>query len=350
MMAENRLRVMMTYRDRGDGGWSDQIERCREFDLERLEQDEEAHPDGERLDAGEIASLLDDATGGFGSAFRLMATDYVSIFDDLVSTMLRIPLGLELLEYRGSVDYFEESDLIYATMSERTATALLKRSAKGRHHALQTQLSFNQDRLRSLIEKPIAQWSAHHLGVLLASLIEDVEKIERDVFIAMAEGSDCFYADSAIDWNVYEAAAEQLRRAKREDGDGGRGAYRGNSFSLFIPRGIRLTLHSYSLKHPCEAASAAEIEAFDALASGGEPRRSGDAISSLVRRGFLKPTGWKLEPGGADGQLTRHRYTVPIALHLAWCEWALATSFAPRIRSAVPTATTSDQLSLFAEK
>ena len=37
----------------------------------------------------------------------------------------------------------------------------------------------------------------------------------------MAEGSDYFYADSAINWEKYKASAEELRRSKRDDSEEG---------------------------------------------------------------------------------------------------------------------------------
>ena len=87
------------------------------------------------------SSLLDDATGGYGEAYKLMAVDYVSFFDDLVSSMLKLPLGLALHQYTELQDDFMNSDLIYATISQRTARELLKKSSKERHRGLESELS-----------------------------------------------------------------------------------------------------------------------------------------------------------------------------------------------------------------
>jgi hypothetical protein len=343
-MAENRLIIELTYSNRGDGDWSHQIDIFRQIEIERLAAEEEILPSEERLDADEIESLLDDATGGYGEAYKLMAADYVSFFDDLVSSMLKLPLGLALHEYAGSEDYFVDCDLIYATISQRTARELLKKSSQERHRGLQSELSVTKEQLRALVLKPVSQWSAYELGALLASLIEDVDRVEYKVFCAMAEGSDCFFADSAIDWEKYEAAAAELRRSKTDDEE----EVGSTAFLRSIPRAIRLALRTRKVRHPCEELSIAEIDAFNTLASGGEPIESGAAIAGLVRLGYLKATGWMLDDGG-DGRLQiRHRYTIPISLHLAWCEWAWATSYAPRNEPVLATKPSPDQLSLFA--
>jgi hypothetical protein len=64
-MAENRLIIELTYSNRGDGDWSHQIDIFRQIEIERLAAEEEILPSEERLDADEIESLLDDATGGY---------------------------------------------------------------------------------------------------------------------------------------------------------------------------------------------------------------------------------------------------------------------------------------------
>jgi hypothetical protein len=129
-MAENRLIIELTYSNRGDGDWSHQIDIFRQIEIERLAAEEEILPSGERLDADEIQSLLDDATGDYGEAYKLMAANYVSFFDKLVSSVLKLPLGLTLHQYRGSEDHFMDADCVYATISQQTAGDLLKRSAK----------------------------------------------------------------------------------------------------------------------------------------------------------------------------------------------------------------------------
>ena len=346
-MADKRLIIELTYSNRGDGNWSHQIDIFRQIEVEQLLEKEVDRPSEERLDADEIESLLDDATGSYGEAYKLMAADYVSFFDDLVSSMLKLPLGLTLHQYRGSEDYFVDADRIYATISQQTASALLKKSAKERHRELQSELSLTKEKLGALVRKPVSKWSAFELGALLASLIEDVEEVESDVFCSMAEGSDCFFADSAIDWKKYEAAAEKLRRSKKDDWEDDDWDEDGSTpFLRSLPRAIRLAPRSLT-KHPCEGLSKAEIEAFDTLASGGEPFDSDNAIRRLAGLGYLKATGWELDYGGDGRPQARHLYTIPISLHLAWCEWAWATCYAPRSASAW-TNTSPDQLSLFA--
>jgi hypothetical protein len=68
-------------------------------------------------------------------------------------------------------------------------------------------------------------------------------------------------------------------------------------------------LRSFFVKHPCAGLSTAEIEAFDTLASGGEPLDSGDAISGLVRLRYLDATGWTLDHSN-DRKMTTQRSIV----------------------------------------
>jgi hypothetical protein len=257
-MADKRLIIELTYSNRGDGNWSHQIDIFRQIEVEQLLEKEVDRPSEERLDADEIESLLNDATGSYGEAYKLMAADYVSFFDKLVSSMLKLPLGLTLHQYRGSEDYFVDADCVYATISQQTASALLKKSAKERHRELQSELSLTKEKLGALVRKPVSKWSAFELGALLASLIEDVEEVESDVFCSMAEGSDCFFADSAIDWKKYEAAAEKLRRSKKDDWEDDDWDEDGSTpFLRSLPRAIRLAPRSLT-KHPCEGLSKAE--------------------------------------------------------------------------------------------
>jgi hypothetical protein len=158
------------------------------------------------------------------------------------------------IEYAGSEDYFVDRDLIYATISQRTARELLKKNSQERHRGLQSELSVTKEQLRALVRKPDSQWSAYELGALLASLIEDVDRVQYKVFCAMAEGSDCFFADSAIDWEKYEAAAAELRRSKTDDEK----EVGSTAFLRSIPRAIRLALRTRKVRHPCEELSIAE--------------------------------------------------------------------------------------------
>ena len=122
---------------------------------------------------------------------------------------------------------------------------------------------------------------------------------------------------------------------------------RRNSCAHLFENQSRNGLPTRKLRHQCEGLSIAEIEAFDTLASGSEPFDFGDALSGLARLGYLKATGWTLDSGDESQLQARHRYTIPISLHLAWCEWAWATSYAPRSAPSLSTKPPPDQLSLF---
>ena len=161
----------------------------------------------------------------------------------------------------------------------------------------------------------------------------------------MAVGSDCFFFDSAINWETYEAAAEELRQAKKSEWEGP-----GRDYMRAIPRSIRVAPPSREVEHPCEGLSIAEVRAFDAIASGAEPTNARYALPQLARLGYLKETGWPRYPGGEAEQLAVHRYKIPVSLHIEWCQWIIqqAKSGVSFSETAGASRQIADQLSLFA--
>jgi hypothetical protein len=267
------------------------------MDIERLVSEERHRLPEERLDADEIAVLLEDATGEDDEAYQYMADDYVTTFDEIVSSLLKVSLELTPVGYEHTGDYFADSASIFATIPVGKAREFLKKSSRDRHRCFQDELFVSKAKLRELLEKPLENWSSYELGALLASLI-DVDEVESDVFRSMAEGSDCFFADSAINWMTYKAAAEELRQAKKSEGE-----REGWDSTLEIPRSIRIAPPSREVEHPCAGLSIAEVDAFDAIASGNEPAYARYALGQLVRLGYLKETGWPKYPDEEAEQL-----------------------------------------------
>jgi hypothetical protein len=214
-MAEKRLRIQLPFFS--DSDLTYQVESCRGIDIERLASEEEDLLPQERLDEDEIAVLLADATGDDDEAYQYMVGEYISTFDEMVSSMLKVSLELTPVDDEQTRDYVYTGDYfsvrrIFALIPQGKAKQLLKRSSRDGHRCFQEELAASKAELRELLEKPPEDWSPYELGALLESLI-DVDDVASDVFRSMA-GSDCFFFDSAINWKAYEAAAEELRQAK----------------------------------------------------------------------------------------------------------------------------------------
>ncbi len=152
-------------------------------------------------------------------------------------------------------------------------------------------------------------------AALLASLI-DVDDVESEVFSDMAESSDCFYADSAIDWAAYNSAADEIRRRKRA-------ARREPDFVSRIPRAIRSAPPPRDAEHPCAGLSDAEVAAFDALASGDNPIRAERALARLVKLGLILKVSPPFNVSECVGPTTRYHFSIPVQVHVKWCHWAM---------------------------
>jgi hypothetical protein len=347
-MAEKRLRIQFPFFSDSEANWSHQVASCREIDIERLASEEWQRQPQERLDADEIAVLLADATGKHDQAYRYMVEKYVATFDEMVSSMLKVSLDLAPVDYEQTGDCEYTGDYfsfprIFASIPEGKARELLKKSSRDRHRCFQDELAVSKTELRELLEKPLEDWSSNELGALLESQIE-ADDVASDVFRSMAEGSDCFFADSAINWKTYEAAAEELRQAKKSEWKRERGDY-----TLTVPRSIRFAPPSREVEHPCAGLSIVEVAAFDAIASGNGPTYARNALGQLVRLGYLNETGWPKYPDDEAEQLAVHRYKIPVSLYIQWCQWIVQQAKRGVSLSETAGASTesSGQLSLF---
>jgi hypothetical protein len=74
-------------------------------------------------------------------------------------------------------------------------------------------------------------------------------------------------------------------------------------------------------KHPCEGLPKAAGPAFDAMAAGFEPRASTKTLAMLVEHGLIERTDEHIG-SSAGPTLRRPRYSVPIPMHIQWCEWS----------------------------
>lgn len=191
-MAEKRLRIQLPFLS--DSDLSHQVESCRGIDIERLVSEELDLLPQERLDEDEIAVLLADATGDDDEAYRYMLAEYITTFDEMVSSMLEVSLELTPVDdkqtghcvYTG--DYFSPPR-IFALIPQGKAGKLLERSSRDGHRYFQKELAASKAELPELLEKPLEDWSSYELGALLESLI-DINDVASDVFQSMAVGSE----------------------------------------------------------------------------------------------------------------------------------------------------------------
>lgn len=77
--------------------------------------------------------------------------------------------------------------------------------------------------------------------------------------------------------------------------------------------------------HPCAGLPKAAITAFNAFASGREPKASAATLGLLVERGlFERSTRYKSFNDGLPPS-EFHVYSISYAHHIQWCEWAVET-------------------------
>jgi hypothetical protein len=78
----------------------------------------------------------------------------------------------------------------------------------------------------------------------------------------------------------------------------------------------------HKTEHPCKGRSAAQIAAFERVATGREPQATEKTLNALLRDSLIHR--------GMDKQIGRDRfgpimvpfYFVPAAIHAQWCAWA----------------------------
>ncbi len=83
------------------------------------------------------------------------------------------------------------------------------------------------------------------------------------------------------------------------------------------------------IKHPCDGMAKAERNAFDRIAAGVAMKSSTRTLSRLVDAGLIERHAVELAPADRFGPIVRYEYSVPLQLHIRWCEWMTR----PRIRA-----------------
>jgi hypothetical protein len=209
-MSNRDVRIELPYSSFSSGAFSDWIAYFREMEIQHL-TDKESERDcasEQQLDADEIADLLDNATGDYGQSYQLIAHEYVKYFDSIVSAKLRLKLKLTPTQLSSD---FDDGDAINALAPIDVAQKLLDRSQRKGHTRFRRELGRSERAFGALLKKPIKEWNERELGALLRSFF-NVDDVESDVMYKMAEGTECFFASSAIDFAAYNLAARKLRQ------------------------------------------------------------------------------------------------------------------------------------------
>ncbi len=99
-------------------------------------------------------------------------------------------------------------------------------------------------------------------------------------------------------------------------------------------------------EHPCEGLSRAARQAFDRIASGAQPRSSDRTLADLSEAGLVERHTIEIATRDRFGPIVRYEYSVPIAMHMRWCEWMTRPKRRTK-RRATPPQKTVDGLPLF---
>jgi hypothetical protein len=65
----------------------------------------------------------------------------------------------------------------------------------------------------------------------------------------------------------------------------------------------------------------AHRNAFDRIAVGAQPESSARTLDRLVEAGLLERRKVTLTAADRFGPVYRYDYSVPISVHISWCEW-----------------------------
>lgn len=74
--------------------------------------------------------------------------------------------------------------------------------------------------------------------------------------------------------------------------------------------------------HPCKGRSAAQIDAFEAIAVNGAPSCKPATLAALESAGLIVRAGSSTVGKDAFGAVTVPAYVVPLPVHMQWCAWA----------------------------
>ncbi len=176
------------------------------------------------LDQDEIAELLSETS----SASRLctgIAKCFCEGFDIDMSRKLGFRLGLKFSRLDSPREYNFTTDRILAGMPPRTAARLFALSEREGHERLGKAIReaftpypgcvpYYSDRVADWIAKPIADWDAIELGVLLGAFVDT--DIDMDLYHDIAEGGAYEAFEDSVDWKRFDKKADALRRQKTD--------------------------------------------------------------------------------------------------------------------------------------
>ena len=74
-------------------------------------------------------------------------------------------------------------------------------------------------------------------------------------------------------------------------------------------------------RHPCSGRSPAQVEIFEAIATGQTPPLRPRSLAALVRDGLVEKVGMKTLGHDALGAIEVAIYEVPLPVHMQWCQW-----------------------------
>jgi hypothetical protein len=176
------------------------------------------------LDQDEIAEILSETS----SVSRLctgIARSFCEGFDREMSEKLGFRLGLKFAKLDSPTEYNFTTDRILAGMPLRTAKKLFGLSERERHERLEEAIRgqfkpypgfipYYSDRIGDWIAKPIADWDAIELGVLLDAFVDT--DIDEELYQEIAEGGAYEAFEGSVDWKRFEKQADDLRREKTD--------------------------------------------------------------------------------------------------------------------------------------
>jgi hypothetical protein len=177
------------------------------------------------LDQDEIAELLSEAS----SVSRLcagIAERFCRGFDVEMSQKVGFRLGLKFARLDSPSEYNFTTDRIVARMPPRTAARLFALSERDRHGRLERAIReafaprpgfvpYYSDRVGDWIAKPVADWDAIELGVLLGAFVDT--DIDRKLYHDIAECGAYEAFEDSVDWKGFEEKADALRREKTDE-------------------------------------------------------------------------------------------------------------------------------------
>jgi len=75
-------------------------------------------------------------------------------------------------------------------------------------------------------------------------------------------------------------------------------------------------------KHPCAGMTTAQRRDFERIAIGQSPLGGYRVLNALKTRGLIKDASPKVVGRDASGEIVIPQWSVPIPVHMQWCQWA----------------------------